>query len=137
MGEKRHEPSTTAVYWPAGPVVVIIILGAWLAARETPQAPAMKKWRPGQRWGWVLGPADQIGSLNEMGDHSRLAALRLVPHGKVYDLGVLYDRTSFKWPGHNSARSFRSAHQRASSGSKTSPWPNTPWGRPGTVAPCF
>jgi hypothetical protein len=32
---------------------------------------------------------------------SRLAALRLAREGKVYDLGVLYDRTSWKWPGHN------------------------------------
>src|SRR5262249_17477475 len=29
------------------------------------------------------------------------AALGLVKQGKVYDLGVGYDRLSFKWPGHS------------------------------------
>src|SRR2546426_593427 len=29
------------------------------------------------------------------------AALQLVKEGKVYDLGVGYDRQSFKWPGHS------------------------------------
>ena len=27
--------------------------------------------------------------------------MRLADRGKVYDLGVLYDRTSYKWPGHS------------------------------------
>ncbi len=36
-----------------------------------------------------------------MTDASRLAALRLADKGKTYDLGVNYDRTSYKWPGHS------------------------------------
>ena len=36
-----------------------------------------------------------------MTDASRLAALRLVTQGKVYDLGLPYDRHSYKWPGHS------------------------------------
>jgi kynurenine formamidase len=36
-----------------------------------------------------------------MTDATRLAALQLADKGKSYDLGVNYDRTSFKWPGHS------------------------------------
>lgn len=73
------------------------------------EPPALKKWQAGRGWGWVWGPDDEVGALNEMTDASRLAALRLVQQGKVYDLGVTYDRTSFKWPGHSPAEviSFR------------------------------
>jgi kynurenine formamidase len=58
-------------------------------------------WDKGKGWGWIWGKEDQVGSLNAMSDATRLAALALVRHGKVYDLGVPYDRESFKWPGHN------------------------------------
>ena len=52
------------------------------------QDAGMKKWVQGKGWGWVWGPADEVGNLNEMTDASRLAALRLVTPGKVYDLGT-------------------------------------------------
>src|SRR5262245_66464073 len=61
----------------------------------------MKKWQKGKGWGWVWGKDDEVGALNELTDASRLAALRLAERGKVYDLGVLYDRRSYKWPGHS------------------------------------
>src|SRR5262245_49583852 len=61
----------------------------------------MKKWQNGKGWGWVWGADDEVGALNEMTDASRLAALRLAAQGKVYDLGITYDRTSYKWPGHS------------------------------------
>src|SRR5262245_34768433 len=61
----------------------------------------LQKWQKGKGWGWVWGKNDEVGSLNEMTDASRAAALRLATKGKVYDLGVNYDRTSYKWPGHN------------------------------------
>jgi kynurenine formamidase len=61
----------------------------------------MKKWTQGKGWGWVWGPEDEVGALNEMTDASRLAALRLVTQGKTYDLGLPYDRQSYKWPGHS------------------------------------
>jgi kynurenine formamidase len=64
-------------------------------------ASALQKWQKGKGWGWVWGKDDEVGALNEMTDASRLAALRLVKQGKPYDLGVTYDRTSYKWPGHN------------------------------------
>ena len=61
----------------------------------------MKQWELGVGWGWVWGEEDEIGSLNEMTDSSRLAALRTATKGRVFDLGVTYDRDSFKWPGHS------------------------------------
>jgi kynurenine formamidase len=80
---------------------------SWLVAG---QAPALQKWQQGKGWGWVWGKDDEVGALNELTDASRLAAMRLVERGKVYDLGVLYDRSSFKWPGHSPGEilSFRS-----------------------------
>jgi hypothetical protein len=35
------------------------------------------------------------------GRSPRLKALRMVRQGKVYDLGLTYDRRSYKWPGHS------------------------------------
>jgi kynurenine formamidase len=86
---------------------VIIALSLFTSA--APAAEPETKWQKGQGWGAVWGRNDEVGSLNEMTDASRLAALRLARQGKVYDLGVLYDRTSYKWPGHNPAEiiSFR------------------------------
>jgi kynurenine formamidase len=61
----------------------------------------MKKWTKGKGWGWVWGAEDEVGALNEMTEASRLAALKLVTQGKAYDLGLPYDRNSYKWPGHS------------------------------------
>ena len=74
------------------------------------QDSGMKKWSKGKGWGWVWGPQDEVGNLNEMTDASRLAALKLVTQGRVYDLGLPYDRYSYKWPGHSPGEiiSFRS-----------------------------
>ena len=36
-----------------------------------------------------------------MTNASRLAALQLITQGTVYDLGLPYDRYSYKWPGHS------------------------------------
>ena len=74
----------------------LIALLALAAAQAVPL-----KWQKGKGWGWVWGKDDEVGALNEQTDASRLAALRLASSGKVYDLGVLYDRTSYKWPGHS------------------------------------
>jgi kynurenine formamidase len=62
---------------------------------------ARKGWTPGKGYGWVWGKDDEIGALNTLTDADRRAALALARQGKVYDLGVTYDRSSFKWPGHN------------------------------------
>lgn len=67
----------------------------------TAQDAGMKQWTRGKGWGWVWGPQDEVGALNEMTDASRQAALRLATQGKTYDLGLPYDRNSYRWPGHN------------------------------------
>jgi len=79
----------------------ILLVGMSLTLLVTGQGSSLKKWQRGKGWGWVWGPNDEVGALNEMTDATRLAALRLATRGKVYDLGVAYDRTSYKWPGHS------------------------------------
>ena len=82
------------------------------AASAGAQDAGMKKWTKGKGWGWVWGNEDQVGNLNEMTDASRLAAVQLIRQGKAYDLGLPYDRNSYKWPGHSPGEviSFRSPH---------------------------
>ena len=74
------------------------IIVIWTVAAQQMR---LQKWQQGKGWGWVWGQEDEVGALNEMTDASRLAALRIPQQGNVYDLGVLYDRTSYKWPGHS------------------------------------
>ena len=84
--------------------LAILLAGIGLALganHASAQDAGMKKWTQGKGWGWVWGPEDEVGALNEMTDASRLAALRLVTQGKTYDLGLPYDRYSYKWPGHS------------------------------------
>jgi len=82
---------------------VVVAAGALalIAGHAAAQDAGMKKWVKGKGWGWVWGPEDQVGNLNEMTDATRLAALQLVKQGKAYDLGLPYDRNSYKWPGHS------------------------------------
>jgi kynurenine formamidase len=63
--------------------------------------PSRKGWTPGKGYGWVWGKDDELGALNTLGPEDVKAAMSLVKQGKVYDLGVTYDRTSYKWPGHS------------------------------------
>ncbi len=84
---------------------------------------------------------DEVGALNEMTDASRLAALQLVTQGKTYDLGLPYDRYSFKWPGHSPGEiiSFRTPEGVARQ--KDLPFTTareaaTPGTRAGTATPC-
>jgi kynurenine formamidase len=90
--------------------VLAVGLVAFAISGAAAQDAGMKKWVKGKGWGWVWGPQDEVGNLNEMTDASRLAALQLVKQGKAYDLGLAYDRTSYKWPGHSPGEiiSFRS-----------------------------
>ena len=82
-------------------ITTTLIVGMTIGFLAKGQQSPMKKWQKGKGWGWVWGKDDEVGALNELTEASRLAALRLVERGKVYDLGVLYDRTSYKWPGHS------------------------------------
>jgi len=86
-------------------VLLLVVVAGCVGVAQQSDAPApasgLTKWQEGKGWGWVWGKDDEVGALNEMTDASRLAALRAVTGGKVYDLGITYDRTSYKWPGHN------------------------------------
>jgi kynurenine formamidase len=60
-----------------------------------------KRWQRGRGWGWVWGPGDELGNLNELSPELTMKALSMVSRGRVYDLGLTYDRRSYKWPGHS------------------------------------
>ncbi len=88
-------------------LIVLAISASWLAA----QAP--RGWQKGKGYGPVYGPDDEVGALNAItGPEHVLRALREVNTGKVYDLGVPLDKTSFKWPGHSPIEiiTYRSPH---------------------------
>lgn len=72
----------------------------------------MTAWQKGKGWGWIWGKDDEIGALNAMTPESVLAALRLVKQGQVSDLGVMVDRSSFRWIGHapTEVMSYRTPH---------------------------
>ena len=94
--------TTAATRWlPAFLVACALLLGwtAWTRAGEPDHE--LKGWKKGRGWGWVWGKDDEVGSLNAMTPGSVLEAIGLVKQGKVYDLGIDYDRTSYKWPGHS------------------------------------
>src|SRR5262245_38880467 len=81
--------------------VCVLTIGLHRGGRAADdQVAAPKGWTKGKGWGgW--GKQDEVGSLNAITPASTAAALRLAMTGKVYDLGVPYDRSSFKWPGHS------------------------------------
>jgi kynurenine formamidase len=89
--------------------LVTAAIAACLAAAA--QTPPVKGWQKGKGWGWIWGPKDEIGALNGVLDPARIAAaMRAVKTGRVYDLGVRVDKSSYKWPGHSSTEvmSYRS-----------------------------
>ena len=74
-------------------------------------AAAQQGWVKGKGYGWVYGKQDEVGALNAINSPAQIAAaLSAVRKGRVYDLGVRVDRTSYKWPGHSPTEvmSFRS-----------------------------
>jgi kynurenine formamidase len=93
----------------AGAVGLCAACGIFLAAAAG-QGAAPGGWTRGKGWGWVWGKDDERGALNAMTDATRLAAAALIRKGRIYDLGVPYDRASYKWPGHSPGEvmSFRS-----------------------------
>lgn len=80
-------------------IAVAVAVAAVLAS--VPGVAEPLKWQKGTGWGWVWGADDEVGSLNEITAASVLAALRSVKKGEVRDLGIMYDRRSYKWPGHS------------------------------------
>lgn len=81
--------------WCATALAFLLLAWSGQAAAEP------RKWQQGKGWGWVWGEGDQVGALNEMNPESTLKAVQSVKEGRVFDLGITYDRTSFKWPGHS------------------------------------
>ena len=53
----------------------------------------------GQRLG--LGDDDQLGNLNELSPELTMKALSMVKEGKVHDLGLTYERRSYKFAEHS------------------------------------
>jgi kynurenine formamidase len=75
---------------------------AWLLFVFPLAAQPPKGWQKGKGYGWTWGKADELGALNAIRDPQRvLATLRSIRTGRVFDLGVRVDRTSYKWPGHS------------------------------------
>ena len=74
--------------------VVIAVFCGGLAMQAAQRGGTGRGWEKGKGWGWIWGKEDEVGSLNAMNDGSRLAAIKLAKQGKVYDLGITYDRTS-------------------------------------------
>jgi kynurenine formamidase len=81
--------------------LAVILFLAGLAAPADAQM--VKGWVKGKGYGWIWGPNDEIGALNAITEQKVMAALQITKQGKVYDLGVLYDRNSFQWAGHSPA----------------------------------
>jgi kynurenine formamidase len=92
--------------WAAGIGVLLcaFLLGRTFPGRAAPEEGSEKAprgWTKGKGWGSTWGKNDEVGSLNAMTPASIKEALGLVRQGKVYDLGVPYDRHSFRWAGHS------------------------------------
>jgi kynurenine formamidase len=77
-----------------------LLLAALTACLLPAQAP--KGWTKGKGYGWVYGPNDEVGALHAVASPDAvLRTLRGVRTGRVFDLGVRVDHTSYKWPGHS------------------------------------
>jgi kynurenine formamidase len=72
----------------------------------------MAGWQKGKGWGWIWGAADEIGALNAITPESILGAMKLVQQGKIADLGLLVDRSSYRAGGHapTEIMSYRTPH---------------------------
>lgn len=94
----------------AGAMALLGAFGTQTAAAQAqvpgagaqPRAPIQPRgWQRGRGWGWVWGPNDELGNLNELSPELTRKALSMATRGQVYDLGLTYDRRSYKWPGHS------------------------------------
>lgn len=94
MSIKKFVGALGTLVFAAGVVFGYVAL---IGAQDT------KGWTKGKGYGWVWGKDDEIGALNAITPQKVMAALQLAKQGKVYDLGVAYDRGSFQWPGHSPA----------------------------------
>jgi kynurenine formamidase len=87
---------------------IAVLLCATAVAQDLP-----KGWTKGKGFGWVYGKDDELGALQAINTPAKiLRALGDVKNGRIFDLGVLVDQRSFKWPGHSPTQimSYRSPH---------------------------
>ena len=80
--------------------LIVTLLAGGIQSSENKEA-QIKGWKKGKGWGWIWGRQDEVGSLNAMTNQTKIKALRIATRGEVYDLGITYNRLSFKWPGHS------------------------------------
>lgn len=57
-------------------------------------------WQRGKGWGWIWGEDDELGALNAMTEESVREALAGISHGRVFDLGLTVDASSYLSPFH-------------------------------------
>src|SRR5918995_1127170 len=64
------------------------------AAAAPIEAPAAQPrgWQRGRGWGWVWGPNDQLGNLNELTPELTMRPPPYPPSARVYARGLPYDR---------------------------------------------
>ncbi|HYO83326.1 MAG TPA: hypothetical protein VES20_18115, partial [Bryobacteraceae bacterium] len=87
---------------------LLVLVGSFCVLSGAQTLPG---WTKGKGFGWVYGKNDELGAIQAItSPQSVLRALQDVKKGRLYDLGVRVDRTSFKWPGHSPTEiiSFRS-----------------------------
>lgn len=88
--------------WICGPILLAAAASAWWQAGADDAATTpIAGWKKGAGWGWIWGRDDEVGALNAITPDSVRAAMQLARAGRIYDLGVSYNRNSYKWPGHN------------------------------------
>ncbi len=81
---------------------VMLLLCLFLLSALTLPGQELKGWTKGKGFGWVWGDDDEHGALNAvLSPEHVLRAMQAVKTGKVYDLGVPLDQSSYKWPGHS------------------------------------
>lgn len=80
---------------------VLAFLGGMQVGAHRRDSAAIKGWKKGKGFGWIWGKEDEVGALNALSDATRRSALQLARRGKTYDLGIAYNRRSYKWPGHS------------------------------------
>lgn len=71
-----------------------------LPANVPPRTATVPGWQRGRGWGWIWGEDDEIGALNAMTEESVREALAGITQGRVFDLGLTVDMSSYLSPFH-------------------------------------
>ena len=91
-------------------VITVCAVNFFASASANQDGSLIAGWKKGIGWGWIWGKDDEVGALNALNEKTTLAALKIATQGRTYDLGITYNRNSYKWPGHSPAEimTFRS-----------------------------